>query len=245
MLVTLTEFNPWHDEKGLFSSGDAGQKAAKALIQSKQTEAEQLPVKNLDERFLDNTSPYYAGDEMKNIHDNFEEGWIEEADNLDGLAGKILAGKASPEEESDFAKQMTLNENAGPEETQMVKEYLAERYAITQKLLKDNGIEEVEVFRGIKGEQAKRLLAYKRNNEPVTIKTRSITSFSDSSDNAEEFASEKQDNKSEGAVFSIKVPREQIFSHYKASSRFVKTGEREVIVWTPNENLTIKPKQIY
>lgn len=179
--------------------------------------------------FRSDMAKQYIGG-FERIDKKFAAGWVRESTDDVGLAGKILAGSATPEEEARFATAV----GAKPEKA---AEYVALRYLATQKALAAAKIpKEQRLYRGVSGAQAKDIADQIASGaKTIKVSVRSISSFSSNDSVARLFATHRGSDvnpRSDNAVMlSFKAPRERMLAHHRVEERMGNLFEDEVVVW--------------
>jgi hypothetical protein len=197
---------------------------------------------DLNEVFKDENAKRYLGG-FERVHKKFTNGWVKNSTDDVGLAGRVLAGVATTEEVDRFAKALGVK----PEKAQ---EYVALRYLITQKALaQTRRPEEEQVFRGLRGAQAKEIAdQLAAGAKTVKVSVRSISSFTSAEKTARLFANyagSTVNPKSTNAVtLSIKVPRDRILAHWRVDEKLGGYGEDEVVVWDDDGTVEFRAEDI-
>lgn len=221
------------DEAGRFApTGGGGDvpatAAARARIDRTAQAVKDLPVKDVRDRFsrLQRGPEPVHSERLVEAHERFTSGWRHKTNDVNGLAGKVLAGTATDSERSAFRER--VGEHG--------EEYLAERYALTQRLLRDRGVREVTLYRGVRGDQARAIqAALESGAEHINLDTRSISSFSESRKAAAEFGD---------VIIKVTVPVERVFAHHAVERHFAKGGENEVVLWNPEGVLRVDRRSV-
>jgi hypothetical protein len=182
-------------------------------------------IDHIDELFSSGIAKQRVGAFQK-THRKFQTSWIKASTDEMGLAGKVLAGTATPEDAARLGTALGVD----PEKA---AQYVATRYLVTQKLIKQP---ELRVFRGVHGQQAKEIAdQLAAGAQTVTVSVRSLTSFSSDRKVARDFAlhagTPVNPRQEHAVLLSIKTPKERVFAHHKAEPKLSRAGEDEVVLW--------------
>lgn len=147
---------------------------------------------------------------------------------------RIITGTATDAEVRTLGKELGINGSAD-----FIRSYVADSYAMNQKLMKDSDISSVTLYRGVRHEQADSIkAALNSGQKDIPIGMGELTSFTTDPDVARGFGD---------VVLTVKVSRERIFrSHvYSESMNESLLGKMdEVVVLVPEKKLTLKANSI-
>jgi hypothetical protein len=114
-----------------------------------------------------------------------------------------------------------------------IEEYARSRYAHTQAALEARGEDTIEVWRGIKGDQADIIRAQVESGaQHVQFTAQPLSSWSRRKSTADMFAGR-------GVVVRARIPRSRVFVDAEVDSRFDGAGEAEVVVIAPDASVRV------
>ncbi len=180
------------------------------------------PIYEVDDAIRASIGEHY-GAEARKADKLFQEHWVMSPDDVETQALMVLArdaGLASSQRGLDVAatediKYISVDYPGAPAAVRA-------RYDATQAALRELGIDEIEVYRGVAGEQAAAITA--AVGEGVELDVRELSSWSTVKEDAEEYAETMG-----GVVVKFRVPARQVYSSWH-SSRVLADDSREVIV---------------
>lgn len=136
---------------------------------------------------------------------------------VEGSSGLDALLKQGPDNDPAEHARLTKLVKKGSKDPKLRK-YVKEQYLLSQAALRDAGVKEVTLYRGVAGQ-----LGEAKPGDSVTVKTRPVSSWTDRKEVAEKFGGT---NKGDG-VLSVKVPAKAIYmSHHLMGNN----GENEFAV---------------
>lgn len=164
----------------------------------------------------------------KATHEKYMQGWLEDSDGPEGveLQGALEAlgvkGDRSPGDEKKSDRVKALREKGAKNEK--LKAYVKEVVSFTQAALKELGIKELTLYRGVEGQGIDKA----EQGDEVPLKTRELSSFSFDAGSAKTF----------GRVVEMKVPADKVFASVLTFPNFTPhsvsndySGDSEVLVF--------------